>query len=61
MEVPSAYVDFLRAILPDKTRRRALHDGRAAEAGKNLFFRDFLHHLKHSRDSSSSRRASRAS
>ena len=32
MEVPSAYVDFLRAVLPDKTRLRALHDGRPAEA-----------------------------
>ena len=31
MEVPSAYVDFLRAIAAGQDGRRALHDGRAAE------------------------------
>jgi isocitrate dehydrogenase kinase/phosphatase len=31
------------------------------KAGKNLFFRDFLHHLKHSRDKFIVAPASRAS
>jgi isocitrate dehydrogenase kinase/phosphatase len=50
MEVPSAYVDFLRAILPDKTGAELYTMVGLQKAGKNLFFRDFLHHLKHSRD-----------
>jgi len=50
MEVPSAYVDFLRAILPDKTAAELYTMVGLQKAGKNLFFRDFLHHLKHSRD-----------
>ena len=57
MEVPSAYVDFLRAMLAGQDRRRALHDGRPAEsAARTLFFRDFLHHLKHSTRLASSSR-----
>jgi len=48
--VPSAYVDFLRAILPDKTAAELYTMVGLQKAGKNLFFRDFLHHLKHSRD-----------
>jgi isocitrate dehydrogenase kinase/phosphatase len=50
MEVPSAYVDFLRAILRDKTAAELYTMVGLQKAGKNLFFRDFLHHLKHSRD-----------
>jgi isocitrate dehydrogenase kinase/phosphatase len=50
MEVPSAYVDFLRAILPDKTAAELYTMVGLQKAGKNLFFRDFLHHLRHSRD-----------
>ncbi len=50
MEVPSAYVDFLRAMLPDKTAAELYTMIGLQKAGKNLFFRDFLHHLKHSRD-----------
>ena len=50
MEVPSAYVDFLRAILPDKTAAELYTMVGLQKAGKNYFFRDFLHHLKHSRD-----------
>ena len=50
MEVPSAYVNFLRAILPDKTAAELYTMVGLQKAGKNLFFRDFLHHLKHSRD-----------
>ncbi len=50
MEVPSAYVDFLRAILRDKTAAELYTMVGLQKAGKNLFFRDFLHHLRHSRD-----------
>jgi isocitrate dehydrogenase kinase/phosphatase len=50
MEVPSAYVGFLRAIMPDKTGAELYTMVGLQKAGKNLFFRDFLHHLKHSRD-----------
>ncbi len=50
MEVPSAYVNFLGAILRDKTGSELYTMVGLQKAGKNLFFRDFLHHLKHSRD-----------
>jgi isocitrate dehydrogenase kinase/phosphatase len=50
MEVPSAYIDFLCAMLPDKTAAELYTMVGLQKAGKNLFFRDFLHHLKHSRD-----------
>jgi isocitrate dehydrogenase kinase/phosphatase len=50
MEVPSAYVDFLCAIVPDKTPAEYYTMVGLQKGGKNLFFRDFLHHLKHSRD-----------
>ena len=50
MEVPSAYVSFLRAMLPDKTGSELYTMLGLQKQGKNLFFRDFLHHLRHSRD-----------
>jgi isocitrate dehydrogenase kinase/phosphatase len=50
MEVPSAYVAFLLAMLPDKTAAELYTMIGLQKAGKALFFRDFLHHLKHSRD-----------
>ena len=50
MEVPSAYVAFLRSMLPDKTAAELYTMVGLQKQGKNLFFRDFLHHLKHSRD-----------
>jgi len=50
MEVPSAYVDFLRAILRDKTAAELYTMVGLQKGGKNFFYRDFLHHLKHSRD-----------
>ena len=50
MEVPSAYVEFLRELLPDKTRAELYTMVGLQKGGKNLFYRDFLHHLKHSRD-----------
>ncbi len=50
MEVPSAYVNFLHAMLPDKTKSELYTMVGLQKAGKNLFYRDFLHHLAHSRD-----------
>ena len=50
MEVPSAYINFLRAMLADKTAAELYTMVGLQKAGKNLFFRDFLHHLRHSRD-----------
>jgi isocitrate dehydrogenase kinase/phosphatase len=51
MEVPSAYVSFLRATLPDKTAAELYTMVGLQKGGKNFFYRDFLHHLAHSRDS----------
>jgi isocitrate dehydrogenase kinase/phosphatase len=50
MEVPSAYVEFLREMLPEKTAAELYTMVGLQKAGKTLFFRDFLHHLTHSRD-----------
>ncbi|HVE51157.1 MAG TPA: bifunctional isocitrate dehydrogenase kinase/phosphatase, partial [Casimicrobiaceae bacterium] len=50
MEVPSAYVAFLSASLADKTPSELYTMIGLQKQGKTLFFRDFLHHLKHSRD-----------
>src|SRR6266498_795822 len=50
MEVPSAYVEFVQQMVPDKTRAELYTMVGLQKGGKNLFYRDFLHHLKHSRD-----------
>ena len=50
MEVPSAYVEFVQQLVPDKTRAELYTMVGLQKGGKNLFYRDFLHHLKHSRD-----------
>jgi isocitrate dehydrogenase kinase/phosphatase len=50
MEVPSAYVAFLQAMLPDKTAAELYTMVGLQKQGKTLFFRDFLHHLRHSTD-----------
>jgi isocitrate dehydrogenase kinase/phosphatase len=50
MEVPSAYIDFILSMLPDKTASELYTMVGLQKHGKSLFFRDFLHHLKHSRD-----------
>ncbi|HEY5863372.1 MAG TPA: bifunctional isocitrate dehydrogenase kinase/phosphatase [Casimicrobiaceae bacterium] len=50
MEVPSAYVAFLRDIVPDKTATELYTMLGLQKHGKTLFYRDFLHHLKHSTD-----------
>jgi len=50
MEVPSAYIHFLQAMLRDKSGSELYTMVGLQKAGKNLFYRDFLHHLAHSRD-----------
>src|SRR2546427_141323 len=51
MEVPSAYVTFLRSMVPVRTEAELYTMVGLQKQGKTLFFRDFLHHLKHSTDS----------
>ncbi|MEO6033253.1 MAG: bifunctional isocitrate dehydrogenase kinase/phosphatase [Burkholderiaceae bacterium] len=50
MEVPSAYVQFLRSMMPRKSRSELYNALGLAKQGKNAFYRDFLYHLKHSSD-----------
>ena len=50
MEVPSAFVDFLAAMLPRKPKAELYTALGLQKHGKTLFYRDFLHHLKHSSD-----------
>ena len=50
MEVPSAYVQFLRSLMPRKPRNEIYNALGLAKQGKTLFYRDFLYHLKHSSD-----------
>ena len=50
MEIPSAYVQFLRSLMPRKPRGELYTALGLAKQGKTLFYRDFLYHLKHSSD-----------
>jgi isocitrate dehydrogenase kinase/phosphatase len=50
MQIPSAYVQFLRSLMPRKPRSEIYNTLGLAKQGKNAFYRDFLHHLKHSTD-----------
>ncbi|MBU6512221.1 MAG: bifunctional isocitrate dehydrogenase kinase/phosphatase [Betaproteobacteria bacterium] len=50
MAVPSAYVQFLRALMPRKPRSELYSALGLAKQGKTLFYRDFLYHLRHSSD-----------
>jgi isocitrate dehydrogenase kinase/phosphatase len=50
MEVPSDYVQFLRSLMPRKPRNEIYNALGLAKQGKTLFYRDFLHHLRHSTD-----------
>ena len=50
MEIPSAYVQFLRSLMPRKPRAEIYNALGLAKQGKTLFYRDFLYHLKHSSD-----------
>jgi isocitrate dehydrogenase kinase/phosphatase len=50
MEVPSACVHFLRSLMPRKPRAELYSALGLQKHGKNLFYRDFLQHLRHSSD-----------
>jgi isocitrate dehydrogenase kinase/phosphatase len=50
MEIPSAYVQFLRGLMPRKPRAELYNSLGLQKHGKNLFYRDFLAHLRHSSD-----------
>jgi isocitrate dehydrogenase kinase/phosphatase len=50
MEVPSAYVQFLRSIMPAKPRSEIYTMLGLAKQGKTMFYRDLLLHLHHSQD-----------
>ena len=50
MEIPSAYVQFLRSLMPRKPRAELYNTLGLAKQGKNLFYRDLLWHLRHSTD-----------
>ena len=50
MEIPSAYVQFLHSMMPRKPRNEIYNALGLAKQGKTLFYRDFLHHLRHSSD-----------
>jgi len=50
MEVPSAYVQYLRSMMPRKPRNEIYSALGLAKQGKTLFYRDFLQHQRHSTD-----------
>jgi isocitrate dehydrogenase kinase/phosphatase len=50
MYVPSAYVQFLRSLMPRKPRAEIYSALGLQKQGKNSFYRDFLYHLRHSTD-----------
>ncbi|MBO9651266.1 MAG: bifunctional isocitrate dehydrogenase kinase/phosphatase [Variovorax sp.] len=50
MDVPSAYVQFLRSLMPRKPRAEIYNALGLAKQGKTLFYRDFLSHLNYSSD-----------
>ncbi|HKX95807.1 MAG TPA: bifunctional isocitrate dehydrogenase kinase/phosphatase [Methylibium sp.] len=50
MEIPSAYVQFLRSLMPRKPRWELYNALGLQKQGKNQFYRDFLYHLRHSTD-----------
>jgi isocitrate dehydrogenase kinase/phosphatase len=50
MAIPSAYVQFLRSMMPRKPRNEIYSALGLQKQGKNNFYRDFLYHLRHSSD-----------
>ena len=50
MVVPSAYVQFLRSLMPSKPRAELYSAIGLQKQGKNSFYRDLLQHLRHSTD-----------
>jgi len=50
MQTPSAYVQFLRGLMPRKPRAELYNALGLQKHGKNLFYRDLLSHQRHSSD-----------
>ncbi len=50
MEVPAAYVSFLRNLMPKKPRAELYTAVGLQKQGKTLFYRDLHYHLRHSSD-----------
>jgi isocitrate dehydrogenase kinase/phosphatase len=50
MEVPAAYVAFLRSLLPSKPKAELYTMLGLQKQGKTLFFRDLMEHMRHSTD-----------
>ncbi len=50
MDTPSAYVRFLQTLMPTKPDSELYTMIGLHKQGKTLFFRDMLHHLRHSSD-----------
>jgi isocitrate dehydrogenase kinase/phosphatase len=50
MEVPAAYISFLRWLMPRKPRAELYMAVGLAKQGKTLFYRDLHYHLGHSSD-----------
>jgi len=50
MEVPSAYVKFLAGLMPAKPLGEIYTMLGLAKQGKTMFYRNLIHHLRHSRD-----------
>jgi len=50
MEVPSAYVQFLRSLMPKKPHSELYSALGLQKQGKSLFYRDLLMHMRHSSD-----------
>lgn len=50
MQVPSAFVHFLQSIMPYKAQSELYTMLGLAKQGKTLFYRDLIHHLRHSQD-----------
>lgn len=50
MEVPSAYVTFLRSLMPNKPKWEIYTLLGLQKQGKTMFYRDLFHHLQHSSD-----------
>ncbi|HZW76370.1 MAG TPA: bifunctional isocitrate dehydrogenase kinase/phosphatase [Caldimonas sp.] len=50
MEVPSAYVHFLRSLMPRKPNSELFSALGLQKQGKSLFYRDLMMHMRHSSD-----------
>jgi isocitrate dehydrogenase kinase/phosphatase len=50
MEVPAAYVSFLRQLMPNKPRAEMYMAVGLHKQGKTVFYRDLFYHLRHSSD-----------